>query len=377
MLEPTAHDEEGSPVKLRLGVIGAGSWALASHLPNLAQRRGEVEFVGVCRRGADTLEWIAQTYGFAVASEDYTAVLDAGVDIVLVSSPTAVHYEHARAALLAGAHVLVEKPFTLTSAEAWDLVALADQLDRHLLIAFGYNYRPLVRAAREALAAHDGVGRLESLSISMTSVCRELLAGRGSYPKADRRAKPDPRTWNDPRISGGGYAQAQSSHALGLALHLFDVAPQWVFAATSDPLGGGVEEHVSAVIGWSGAAHGTLTGNATHEGADANRDVLRVHAVGGEGQFRLDVDADRFHYFRPGAGDLGANLGAGAGAYDCEGPSNALVDLALGRPDANLSPGALGARTVEVIETLYRSAASGTVEQCRAEAAALDTAAGH
>ena len=47
--------------KLRLGVIGAGSWAVASHLPNFAKRRDEVEFVGVCRKGPELLEKIKKT----------------------------------------------------------------------------------------------------------------------------------------------------------------------------------------------------------------------------------------------------------------------------------------------------------------------------
>ena len=96
--------------KLRLGVIGAGSWAVASHLPNLTHRRDEVEFVAVSRLGGELLHSIKQTFGFRVASEDYRDVIEAGIDICVVSSPTALHYEHAKAALEAGASVLVEKP---------------------------------------------------------------------------------------------------------------------------------------------------------------------------------------------------------------------------------------------------------------------------
>lgn len=359
-------------MKLRLGVLGAGSWALASHLPNLARRREDVEFVGVCRPGRETLQWIADAYGFTVASEDHTAILDAGVDIVVVSSPTALHYQHARDALLSGAHVLVEKPFTLTSAQAWDLVSIAEQRQLHLLVAFGFNYKPLVRAAQAALTDNGGVGPLEVLSVSMASVCRELLAGRGSYPKADPRSLPDPNTWSNPEVSGGGYAQAQLTHALGLALHLFDAEPERVFAQMTDPMAGQVEQHVSAVVSWRGQATGVLSGNATHEGADRNRDVLRVHAVGGQGQFRLDLDADAFHYFRTDGTDLGLQAEPGAGAYDCDGPPNALVDLALDATATNPSPGPLGARTVQIIEALYASARSGKPEACRPQPQASD-----
>src|SRR5439155_19942048 len=83
--------------KLRLGVIGAGSWAVASHLPNFARRRDEVEFVAVARKGDELLRKIRDDWGFAVASEDYRDVVAAGIDVCLVSSPTAFHHEHAKA----------------------------------------------------------------------------------------------------------------------------------------------------------------------------------------------------------------------------------------------------------------------------------------
>ena len=84
-------EKEETMAKLRLGVIGAGSWAIASHLPNFAKRRDEVEFVGVCRKGPELLEKIKHDWGFQVASEDYRDVIDAGMDICLVASPHGLH----------------------------------------------------------------------------------------------------------------------------------------------------------------------------------------------------------------------------------------------------------------------------------------------
>src|SRR5690606_23304043 len=111
--------------KLRLGVIGAGSWAVSAHLPALAAR-DDVTFVGVCRKGAEQLFRIKERFGFRVASEDYRDVLAAGVDICVVASPATFHYEHAKAALEAGAHVLCEKPMTVAPAHAWKLVDIAE-----------------------------------------------------------------------------------------------------------------------------------------------------------------------------------------------------------------------------------------------------------
>ncbi len=349
--------------KLRLGVIGAGSWAVASHLPNLARHADDVEFVAVSRLGRDMLEKIAARYGFAVASEDYRDVIAAGIDICVVSSPSGLHHEHAKAALQAGAHVLVEKPVTIDPAQAWDLVETARRVDRHVVVAFGWNYKPMVRAARRLMADGRGIGEIEQVTITMASVTRELLSNTGAYPKADPEAIPEQRTWTDPTLSGGGYGQAQLSHALGLALWLTGLRGKEVFAFMSAPLSAPVELHDAITLRYDNGAIGTLAGGASHEGADDNRNQLEVRAIGSEGQFHIDLDRERVWRWRGPADDTRLDVERDAGAYDCVGPIDALVDLARGRPVDNCSPIELGARTVEILAAAYRSARSGVVER--------------
>ena len=111
------------------------------------------------RRKGGMLERIRDEWGFAVASEDYRDVLEAGIDICLVASPPSLHHEHAKESLEAGAHVLVEKPFTVDPADAWDLVATAERAGKHLLVS-GWNYLPIVREAKR-LMTERGIGRAE------------------------------------------------------------------------------------------------------------------------------------------------------------------------------------------------------------------------
>ena len=184
--------------KLRLGVIGAGSWAVASHLPEFAKRRDDVEFVAVSRKGPELLEKIRSDWGFEFASEDYRDVLDAGVDIVLVASPTGLHHEHAKAALESGANVLVEKPVTITPEDAWDLADTATRLKRHLLISFGWNYQPMMRTAK-SLMADQGVGQIEQLMLHMASQTRKLFLGRGRIPTPRPRRLPTRAPGTTPR----------------------------------------------------------------------------------------------------------------------------------------------------------------------------------
>ena len=59
---------------------------------------------------------------------------DAGIDLVSISTPNHTHFEYARQCLLANKHVLVEKPFTATVAEAEELMLLAKSQGRHLFV---------------------------------------------------------------------------------------------------------------------------------------------------------------------------------------------------------------------------------------------------
>lgn len=344
--------------KPRLGVIGAGSWAVASHLPNLRERANDIEFVGVARKGAEHLERIKDEYGFEVASEDYRDVLDAGVDLVVVASPSGLHHEHAKAAIEAGAHVLVEKPVTVDPAHAWDLVRLAEAHDRALVVAFGWNHRPMVVEAKRLMAEH-GIGEVEQVTIHMASVTRELLSDTGFYPDADPVAVPESRTWVDPRLSGGGYGQAQLSHALGLSLWLTGLRGREAFAFMSAPLEAPVELHDAVSIRFDNGAIASMSGGSCHAGANGNKHQLEMRAIGSEGQFHIDLEREIVWLWRHDGVDVQLDLHSGDGAYDCDGPIHTLVDLALGREVPNHSPGELGARTVELLDAAYRSAASG------------------
>lgn len=346
--------------KIRVGVIGAGSWTVASHLPNLA-KHDDVEFVGVARKGPELLKKIADEYGFQVASEDYRDVLDAGVDVAIVASPSHFHAEHAGAALAAGAHVMCEKPVTIEPADAWALKQQADEAGKAFVVSFGWNYKPMVQKAK-AMLDEQGIGDLEHMTVHMSSVTRELLSNTGDYPGASPEAVPEQATWTDPRISGGGYGQAQLTHALGLAFWLTGARASSGFAKMAAPLKAPVELHDAIVYDYEGGGIGVLSGGSAHLGAGGNKHALEVRAIGSRGQFLVDVEREAVWLFRDGE-EVRLDLKDGEGAYDCIGPIDTVLQAARGVEYINQSPAELGARVVEALDIAYRSAASGQVEQ--------------
>jgi hypothetical protein len=172
-------------------------------------------------------------------------------------------------------------------------------------------------------------------------------------------------TWARPETSGGGYGQAQLTHLLGISLWLTDLRGEEVFALMSAPLDAKVELHDAVAIRYAGGAIGTMSGQSTHAGAADNRHAVEVRIVGSRGMFHLDLRDDVLWRYRGPDDDRRIRVEPGAGRYDCAGPIDALVEAGMGRPVANNSPAELGARTVEILDAAYRSAASGRLEAVR------------
>ena len=356
---------------VRVGVIGAGSWAVSNHIPVLAQR-DDVELVSAVRKGREALEAIGSRFGFTHLSEDYRDALEQGLDAVVVASPSGMHHEHAKAAMEAGANVLCEKPFTVDPAHAWDLHHTADRLGRHLLLSFGWNYGLLAQEAKRLMDQEGGVGQVEHVMVAMASGTRELLTstGGGGYEGSAEGFAPEADTWTDPAMSGGGYAPAQISHAMGLAMWLTDIRAQQVFAFMNN-MGTAVDLHDAISVRYTSGATGSISGASCPGPANAidapdepwPRHQLQVRLYGSEGQLIVDLERDFLWLYRNDGLDLKVELPPSAGLYLCDGPPNTLVDLTAGRDVPNHSPAELGARTVEIVEAAVRSATTGTIAQ--------------
>ena len=352
--------------RVRVGIIGAGSWAIANHVPILAAR-DDVDLVSAVRTNREALALLQDRFGFEHVSDDYREALALDLDAVVVAGPAALHHEHVKAALEAGADVLCEKPFTIDPGHAWDLHEIATERGRHLLLALGWNYRPTAIEAKRLMEEY-GIGDVQHVLVAMASGLRGLLHGTSGYRGHDDFFQPAPRTWTDPRLSGGGYAPAALSHALGLALWLTGQRASQVFAFMNNE-GAAVDLHDAITVRFLSGATGSISGASSPPGGSAvdqedapwPRHQLQVRVYGTEGHLVADLERDFLWLFREDGTDIKVDLPPQAGLYGCEDPPNVLIDLGLGALAVNRSPAELGARTVEILSAAYDSAQSGAV----------------
>jgi scyllo-inositol 2-dehydrogenase (NADP+) len=118
-----------STIKTALCSFGMSGWVF--HAPFISCHKG-FELYGVWER---TKNLAAEKYpSIKTFRELDTMLADAAIDLVIVNTPSITHFEYTKKALLAGKHVIVEKPFTATVAEAEELIQLAKEKKKILSV---------------------------------------------------------------------------------------------------------------------------------------------------------------------------------------------------------------------------------------------------
>src|SRR5271166_943654 len=176
--------------KLRGAISGFGEVAARAHLPGWRSRENVV--VGaihdpISERRHEALRLIKNVRVY----DDLDLMLDGEApDFVDVASPPGSHHQAARAALGAGAHVIVEKPLALSLGEFDELAALAASKRRVLMCVHNWKYAPAYAAARRAIES----GRLGAIRFMSIDRFRTEPAGAGGSGA----------TWRATAASGGG-----------------------------------------------------------------------------------------------------------------------------------------------------------------------------
>lgn len=125
-----------------IGVIGAGYWGrkVIREIQTLSRRQGNVRLHSVVDVSSAALDRCRQEFGPLDCGTDYASLLaDPNLAAVHICTPDPTHFEIAEAFIKAGKNVLVEKPITLQSREAYQLVELANA--QKIVLSTGHVHR--------------------------------------------------------------------------------------------------------------------------------------------------------------------------------------------------------------------------------------------
>ena len=138
---------------VRVGVLGAGAWARAAHLPGYA-RDPRCTVVAIADPELPLAQAAAAEFGIPTATADHRELLARDdVDVIDVCTPSHTHFELAWAALEAGKHVLCEKPVAFDYRDTLRAAALAREKGLKTKLGFTFRYSPAMRRMKELIDA--------------------------------------------------------------------------------------------------------------------------------------------------------------------------------------------------------------------------------
>ncbi len=188
------------PQTIKAAIVGTGFIGPA-HLEAL-RRIPNIEVIGLVEVNQEVADAKAAELGIPNAYTFENMLKDESIDVVHICTPNFLHFPQAKACMLAGKHVVCEKPLSMTIEEAEELVAVAKQTGKINAVHFNLRYYPMVRQMR-VMRQKGELGEVYSV---MGSYLQDWLIHKTDY------------SWRlDPKQSGGSRVVADiGSHLLDM-----------------------------------------------------------------------------------------------------------------------------------------------------------------
>lgn len=198
---------------IQVALIGFGMAGQVFHAPLISSVTG-LQLYKVYARRAEQQALLQAKYPQTNICTTVDDILDdPTVQLVVIATSNDVHYALTRAALLAGKHVVVEKPFTNTTEEANELIALAKQQNRLLTVFHSARWHSDYLTVKEVIASGK-LGRLVTYEVRYDRFRNYLR----------------PNAWREKDLPGSGIFFDLGAHLIDQSLQLFG-KPQAIFAS--------------------------------------------------------------------------------------------------------------------------------------------------
>lgn len=141
-----------------IGVIGLGYWG-PNLVRNFLAQQDKVSKVIACDTVSTRLEFVKTRYPSVELTNNSDDLIHGEADAIAIATPVDTHFDFARKALMAGKHIWVEKPFTSNSAQAEELIELAEKKNLKIFVDHTFIYTGAVRKMKE-LAENGELGKI-------------------------------------------------------------------------------------------------------------------------------------------------------------------------------------------------------------------------
>jgi predicted dehydrogenase len=150
--------------KLKWGVAGCGRFAEQTFIPNLKLLR-KSNLVSLYSSDINRAKSLADKFGAEKYFDDYDSFLNSGIDAVYIGSANVNHYQQVIKAAKAGKHILCDKPLSITSSQAEEMVKACEQNNVQLAVNYVYRFHPLIIKTKEIID-NQMLGKIISMNLN-------------------------------------------------------------------------------------------------------------------------------------------------------------------------------------------------------------------
>lgn len=150
--------------KLKWGVAGCGRFAEKAFIPAVQMLR-KSDVIAVFSNSKERANDLAKKFGIEGSFFNFDEFLESGVNCVYIASANAHHYEQVIKAAKAGKNILCEKPLSVNSSEAEEMVKVCDENGVWLALNYVYRFNPLIIKTKE-LIRDEYIGKLVSINLN-------------------------------------------------------------------------------------------------------------------------------------------------------------------------------------------------------------------
>ncbi len=143
-----------------IGIIGTGF--ISDHFIESTEGEAQVTPYAICSRNAETAESFRAKHNLTKAYTDYAEMIgDEDIQIIYIASPNGLHFDHAKAAISAGKHCLIEKPIALLPAEINELYKLAKKHNVYIQEAYVALTYPAFTTVKNWIEGLGEIGKVD------------------------------------------------------------------------------------------------------------------------------------------------------------------------------------------------------------------------
>jgi scyllo-inositol 2-dehydrogenase (NADP+) len=189
---------------LQIGLIGYGMAGQVFHAPTITSISG-LQLTKIRETKSDNIALANNRYPSTSVVGDSAAILsDPKIDLVVIATPNTFHYSLAEQALLAGKHVVVDKPFTITSSDADKLIDLAKKENKLLSVYHNRRYDSGFKTVQKIIRKNT-LGKIAEVEIHFDRFRPQLKEN----------------AWREENIPGSGVLYDLGSHLIDQSLVFF------------------------------------------------------------------------------------------------------------------------------------------------------------